>query len=735
MSYAGNLSSQVANSDASATSAPRAEGAPRFERIEMDGGRINFKVADEKLPFAFINVAGTVNAEPGGRWRIDLVANPWRVATLTQQAGEVHVAGRVGGTSSRLLPATFDATWSGTSVSDAIRLARGDDFGIRGDLAVAVSAQSTDGEWDMRTRAELRQVHRWNLALRPDNPDVNFLGQIRFDPRTSNFELTSGTLEAPHSNATVSGSFAWQDESAAGGGQRKIAEPRLEILNSAIYLDDVLAWFRAFHAGVLDRIAIQGSASVAGSVSGWPPKVQSISLTSDGADLSGLGIRVPLHLQGVDLQYDPAHFSLAPVVVSLGARKSQPVGTFRIDTSYKPKVNRPPVVRIAGNAAHAGDLVYAAATLGWNLARGWAVDGPFRCDLRWQGTEPWRVDPVGTIELGGASESDAASLRAPFLNLPIEGIKTRAEVKPGSRHVVVSSADAFGAHWIGTFDWREPDRQWQFALSADHLATADLDRWLNPRWRETFIARMLPFLNSRSAVRATPDILRADGQLNLEELAVGNLKLHDVQGELSVGGRNIELTDASARFYGGEVSGSVVANLTAAPGYHAELDFSRVDIEGMTSVLAPLEGIFGGTASGKVSFAAQGATRADLLSSLECDGSASVADGEFRAVNLIDSLQEGTASGGSSLFSRAAAQFNCADGKVHLDDLSLAGAATQIAGMGFVDFGRNVNLRLRVSDAAGEAEGGAAPATWYQLSGTLASPQIARVAVASKRGR
>ena len=705
--------------------------APRFERIELDGGRINFKLADEKLPFAFIDVAGTVNAEPGGRWRIDLVATPWRVATLTQQAGEIHVAGRVGGTSSRLLPATFDATWTDTSVSDALRLARGDDFGIRGNLAVAVSAQSTNGEWDMRTRAELRQVHRWNLALRPDNPDLNFLGQIHFDPRTSDFELTSGTLEAPHSNATLAGHLSWQDE-PANSAASKFSAAQLEIVNSAIDLQDALAWLRAFHAGVLDRIGIQGEASVAGSADGWPPRLQSVSLSSDGARLTGAGIRVPLQTGDIDLQYDAEHFSLAPLTVSLGARKSQPVGTFRVDAAYKPKSNRPPVVRLAGSAAHAADLTAAAGALGWNLARGWAVDGPFHCDLRWQGMEPWRTEPVGNIELGGTGEADGALLHAPFLNLPIEQLRARAEIKPGSRHVVVSSASAFGAHWSGAFDWRDLDRQWHFALAADRLATSDLDRWLNPRWRETFIDRMLPFLNSRFGARATPDVLRADGSLKVDEFVVGALEMHDVQGALSVGGRNVEFNDASARFYGGDVSGSVTASLNAVPAYRVAMNFDGVDLAAVAGASASLDGLFGGAASGEMSFSTHGATRGDLIGALECEGSAKVAEAELPAINFENAREK---SAGNSSFSRAAAAFSCANGKIQLRDLSLTGASQEITGTGAVEFGRSLNLRLRVSEPAAEGTDSDVSTAWYQLSGTLASPQVSRVPVPSKRTR
>ena len=288
-----------------------------IERIQVDAGRVNFKLGDEKLPFAFVAVNGTVQADGAGRWRMDLQATPWRVATLTQQAGTVHVAARLGGTSSRLLPASLDATWTGTSIPDALRLARGDDFGIRGNLAVAISARTTNGEWNVATRAEMRQVHRWNLALRPDNPDLNFQGRIRINPVSSNLEVTSGTLEAPHSNAHLSGRLMWED--AMGETVKvRLPAPRVEISDATINLEDALAWLRAFHSGVSDRIAIQGWASVAGRFSGWPARIQNVSISTGGADLTGLGFRAPVHISNVDLGYDPNHFLLLPVTVSLG---------------------------------------------------------------------------------------------------------------------------------------------------------------------------------------------------------------------------------------------------------------------------------------------------------------------------------------------------------------------------------------------------------------------------------
>ena len=129
----------------------------RFERIDIEGGRVNFKRADEKLPFAFVDVRGTVHADGPGRWQMNIAASPWRASIVTQQPGSIYVAGHVGGTSSRLLPAVLDFSWTDASISDALRLIGGDDYGVRGALAVALSARAGDDGWNLKRRRDERR--------------------------------------------------------------------------------------------------------------------------------------------------------------------------------------------------------------------------------------------------------------------------------------------------------------------------------------------------------------------------------------------------------------------------------------------------------------------------------------------------------------------------------------------------------------------------------------------------
>lgn len=715
---------------------PAATPPFRFERIEVDGGRVNFKRADEKLPFALVGVEGTVQADGPGRWRMDIAATPWRAAIVTQQAGLIRIVGHMGGTSSRLLPAVLDSSWTDASISDALRLVRGDDYGLRGALAVVLSARTGDDGWTLRARAEIRQIHRWDLPLRLDNPALNLMAQVKIGASGSQLELTDATLEAPRSSAHAAGQLLWNH----GGRPARNPLPSLRVKVSDFNIDssDLLAWVRAFRPGIADSISIHGAASASGLVLGWPPRLENASLVTNGADLRALRLGVPVHLARTEVDFDHDQLLLSPVTVSFGPPEGPWAGSFRLDRSAKMR-SKAAAWRLTGNMDQVRDLLAAASSLGWNPSRGWDLAGPFRCDLHWQEPQmPWNGPSSGFVELGGPNEGAGASLRAAFLNRPVEQIKARVDWKPGGRHVALSSVRAFGARWNGTLDRPTSDVPWGFVLSADRLATTDIDLWLNPRWRESFIDRMLPFLNTRTAPGAVPENLQATGRLNIDQLTLAPATVHHVRGAAAVSGRHFEFTDAAGQFYGGSVSGMFIADWKAIPWYQVNADFSKVDLSLLASASPGTSGLFAGWASGQVFFTARGASRADLVSSLVCRGSADVDGPQIQNINLPDSLRDVVLRPGASLFHEASAAFTCGGGKIQFHDFALIDPAQEIDGAGSVDFSHILDFRLSiVRNAAlrGETEAPSPDADAVQLSGPLLSPKLTRISSSPHRAR
>jgi AsmA-like C-terminal region len=700
--------------------------AVRFGRIEVDSGRINFKRVSEKLPFALVNVNGYLEPDGQGRWTMNLEAVPTRAAVVLQQAGTIYVSGRVGGTSSRLRPAVLDVAWGNASFSDVLRLARGYDFGVRGNLAVTLHADTESDNWILQMHAELRQLHRWDLALRPDNPALNLNAKMTLYPLGSGLDVSEATLEAPHSWARARARFSWQTPTGFQPPSKgQIALPdQIEITQSRVELNDVLTWIRAFHSDVANDALLGGSASVHADLSVWPPRLTSAAGAISNADLTSTRLRVPAHLGQTQFRYDHEIFTLLPSTVSYGTSD----GSLHLETIAHAGSRESLTYHVSGNLAQVRDLVATAGVLGWNISRGWDLAGPIHCDLRWQGaTFPWQTQPLGTIEWGG--ESTGASLLTPFLNQPVRQIRARADLKPGLRHIALTSADAFGARWTGALDRHDDDTGWQFALAADHLATSDLDRWLNPRWRESFLDRMLPFLDSSSPVNAVPENLRAQGQITVDQFLLAPLVVRHLQGDLKIGGRHVQLSAAKAQSYGGNFEGSVDAQLASVPSYRVDLDYSHIDVSAFAAPISSLDNLFAGSASGGLTFSFHGTDRADLISSLECRGNASITGAQLGALNLTESLRRGEAVPGSSSFSEASAEFACHDGKVAFERLAFVGPNQEIAGSGAVDFGRNLDLRLRPlsaseDDAPTTTSTRSAANGTFILTGPLEAPTI-----------
>jgi AsmA-like C-terminal region/AsmA family len=716
-----------------------------FRKIEIEGGRINFKQGDQKLPLAFVDVSGGVETDSPGLWRIDLQATPWRAAVPLQQVGTIHVSGHIGGTSSRLRPAALNLSWTDASIADVLRLARGDDYGIRGTLALALNAatEAPDGTWTLQGRAQLAQIHRWDLASRSDNPSANLIAQARWNPATSFLEFTDASLEAPHSNLHANGRISWNTPKISS--RERIPPIQLVITPSQVDFVDLLDWLRAFHSNVADTVSAQGTLVLGGEASGWPLRILNATAFSAGADLTGASLQAPAHLARLQFRYDRGIISFLPATLSFSAAAhraltnrsnsalAQSDGSFQVSVSSKPA--HVPLLswHIAGSSRDMRDLVSAAGALGWNISRGWDLAGPASCDLLWTGTNlPWRVPPTGWIEFGspGGDTVVGAALHAPFLNQPIDQIRARADLKVAKQHIALTSARAFGGQWSGTFDRTNIDPEWKFDLSADRLSGADLDRWLNPLWRESFLDRILPFLSPHLPAVAVPENLRASGQVTIDEFTLPPLAVHHVQGELKIGGRHMELANATGQLYGGTLTGSVDAELQATPAYHANAAFAHVALDELTAASPNLANLFAGTTTGKISISASGATRADLLASLDCQGQAEFQNPEIQGLDLIASLRAAAPIPGVSRLSDASASFTCSARTIHVTDLLLAAPGPDIAGAGTIDFSRDIDVRLHFV-----APGSKAAEPVYRITGSPTSPKIARIAPLSRPNR
>ena len=245
---------------------------------------------------------------------------------------------------------------------------------------------------------------------------------------------------------------------------------------------------------------------------------------------------------------------------------------------------------------------------------------------------------------------------------------------------------------------------------------------------------MLPFLNPRSPTSAAPENLRASGRLTLDQFTLAPLVVRHLQGDLKIDGRHIVLANATGQFYGGQVGGSLDAYLSGTPVYRADLDFSRVDMPSLIAATPSLAGLRAESAAGEISVDARGASRADLVASLTCQGSVRATGPEFLNINLRKSFGGQPDSMGSTRFRNGSATFSCAQRKIDFQSLSLATSVDTFAsGSGTVDFNRNLDLRFRIRSANPDSED--APSDSIRLTGPLAAPKVVLPQPSLRRSR
>ncbi|MGC1107345.1 MAG: AsmA-like C-terminal region-containing protein [Candidatus Acidiferrales bacterium] len=693
----------------------------RPARLEVSGGRIDFKEGNNKLPFAFVAVEGTVQQTSAGSWRLDLRAQPFRAAVDVQQAGELSLSGVVGGTSSRLRPASLELDWDAASLSDVLRLFRGDDYGMRGFLSLQLKAQTHGYDWNFSSAAQFRRLHRWDLPLRPDDPAANLNVQAAWHPSDARLELTRAVMEMPRSSIYAAGMMTFTP--AQTPEQASIKDEHLKITSRSLVFADVLSWYRAFHRNVAEQLEVHGSASLDLTLAGWPPRIENGEIDSVGAEADGGSTPVQMRMEKASLTFLPNSVTLQPVVLSVGAGN----GVFRLQASMSRAPEWHSLWKLGGRTPEVRSLFDAAEAWGFNLPPGWLLDGPVECDLQWTGN-PWPAlhKRSGVITLNGLK------VHAPFLNRDITQVKASIDLSPQGDKVQLASANAFAADWHGSLQRTLATGDWSFTLSASQLSAAEMDRWLNPERRENLVDRLLPFLASQpQPPQPMPIWLRGRGALSIGQFALSSFQFRQLHADASVDGRHLSLTNAQAGFYGGTLSGSMALDLSPDPTYNVVAQFRDVNLGLLAARTFSLSDLFAGAASGQIRLAAKGLGRDALLRSLACQGNARVLSAAYNAMDLMESVQASVRRPGVTTFPRAAAVFSCANGRVSFSRLQLQSPRGDFAASGYVDFDRRI--AFEILPASADPPPGSDPViapvspAVYRLEGSLNAPQIVRV--------
>ncbi len=626
----------------------------RLDLVEFDEGRINFKNENEKLPVAFTGVSGKVEQITSGRWTLRLEAQPWRSGTPLQAAGTLFVQGDLAGTSSRLQPAEIRMHWGEASLADLMRLVRGQDFGLRGEATVDAVARSgarpagipkaaaegvhpPSGEWTLHVEARAKQIHRWDLTERRDNPALNVLMDGRWNTETNEVRIAPLTIEGPRSNA--------RGEAVLTLGGKPSFQLRID--SAGIQAADLLAWYRGFRENVAEGVAAEGFLAGAATLNGWPLALQNAAFSSPGGTLRAPGLAQPVRIGRIEGGRTSSRIALEPVWIVLGNARMPAASAGVKKTAGGRGAGRAaerPVNAVSVSAAHAlesgagslslegrvdkiEDLLTLAAALGRPLERGWKGKGSAAGSLRWA----WQGNPR-EAKLSGHLDFSRGELQVAGLNLPLTINAAQLEWADGAHRWRMDSVEGFGGEWSGECAENgtpaaDGEQSWRFQLRGDHLNAAELDRWVGPRARPGWLERLLPsLLGSASSGTSASELIRrirADGEIRVEELTIEKISLKNVKAAASLRDFRLLLRDATAEYAGGRVRGSAEAEFAPQPRYQVNAQIDKIRIAELIAPAKPPRGQgepIDGVASGEMHLATQGVGREELLKTLEGRG-------------------------------------------------------------------------------------------------------------------
>ena len=694
-----------ASAQAAAIYGPASPAPPvnHLQRIEFDEGRINFKIQEDKLPFAFTGVSGSFDQVSSGRWQLQLEAQPWRSGVPLQSAGTIRVRGDLAGTSVRLQPAQITLHWGEASLADVFRLVHGQDYGVRGLFMLDATAKSDgvghegSGDWTYSVQARTRQIHRWDLVERADNPALNVNINGHWNAETGSLFADQFAVEGLRSN--LRGKFRYVSENPAA------TELRLDSMG--FQAADLLAWYRAFHPDVTEGLTADPYFTGGMILRGWPLSIESAALSSSGGTLKVPGFAEPVRIGSVAGGLERSNFVIGPVRVALGGDAPDVITPKRrraalamenaADLTFTENLKTSAGnISVEGSISRVEDFLKLAASLGRQVNHGWELTGQATAATQWAWNEPFKGHWNGTVAI------NQGALTVAGLNQPLSLAEARLGWNDGQHSARLLRVEGFGGNWQGSIEEnhktdQDTPRSWKFDLSVDHLSAAELDRWVGPRARPSWLQRLLHSF-SGDAAPATPasELVRridAEGKLRISRLTIEKLKLDNVVAKGSLRDLKLNVQDSTAEWAGGRVSAKINASFLPHPVYEVSADLDRVSLAKLPGTGRVAERL-NGSASGSLQLKTTGVGREELLKNLDGSGVVNLKKVELRGWDLPGSVADGATRAGISRWPAGECAFLIRNRSVVLQWLQLNDPREQTSVEGTLSFGSDADLSV-----------------------------------------
>ena len=528
--------------------------------IHVRNGRINFKFGDQKSVFYLQQTDLDISppGATGSAWRVDCSAQPSRTDRAAQALGSFRLKGRWFVDPARV---DMDLQLERTGLGELMALLRGQTGMVHGTLTSRLHLGGPIENIGIAGRMHIEDVHRWDLL--PPNKSQDWPLDIggRLDLMAQQLELQ--TTSAGNVALPLTVHFRASDY---------LSQPHWAL---------ALNWNR-FPVGPLMELAQHMGAQ-------FPAKLQ-LAGTIDGA----IGYSGDGGFQGEMAFHDtaltipdspPVRFEQAHILVGRGHVSLSPA-LVRTDDQDQAQIE-------AEYATDTGELNLAISTESMKVASLHAQVAlaavPWLEQVKsgeWRGQLRYHRD-AAKAGWTGALDVQNAELAVPGLADPLELASAHAQINGARVDLDHVKAQAGKLAFAGQYSYdpaaRRPHR---LRIHAADISASDLEEEFMPVLRRNsgLLARAL----GRNGL---PDWLqdrRVDGNLQIDSLAVGGVRLEGVRTRVLWDDTRVDFDGVQATLDGAAVTGRVTAGLRGTrPSYHAVLkikglvwESGKLDAEG-----------------------------------------------------------------------------------------------------------------------------------------------------------
>jgi AsmA family/AsmA-like C-terminal region len=704
------------------TAKTRPERRARFPYIELNSGRVNLKVGNEKKVFALNDADFAIWLASENEWRMRLEARPIRTDANLSDTGTLKVQGSWRRAPQlHETPVSLTFSWEGGQLGEITHLIYGRDRGWRGGVHVSGTVSGKPENFAMRMDARVDDFRRYDI-LSPES--VVLRAHCDSDYNFTAKQVRNLACQMPAGSGMV----------LVNGNYDFVPQRRLDL---SITAENVPMQF-------LSTVARHAKRDMPSdmNVTGMLSAVVAVKDAGDKRTWAGNGEISEMQVQSSVLS---SPLVLAPSRWLLVGPGTEAPPTFQTVTKKTRK--KATVEDLATPSTLAWKLEPVEVRLHDNstpMLSGWFAQDGYYADLRGEadlgrlfevaklaGLPTPASDVTGTakgaVQLSGewagfqaATVTGDAQLR----NVTAKFSGVAGPLRISAAHFMATK-DAYGvSKATGSFAGVHSELQFSalwpqncsgdgaplkcaldFNVSADELNVDEVNSLLNPRAQKQPWYAALANTVMGSKRTKFPEV-RARGQVSAAKVIVKNVRATQFSGFLAIAPSTFSLTNITADMFGGKYSGEVQADLGGAtPAYMSQGELQNAV---MTNVASLMKDPW---ASGSASISYRGQLSGwdadELLSSATATAKFEWHNGGLPHIEL--------ASAGKALqFKDFSGTLDLSGGVLTISPSKLQSASGIYLVSGTASLGRRLQLKVA-------REG--APA--YSITGTIERPTIA----------